>query len=291
MDTPETTTEVPNEPTEQSIDTPDSSVPTVSTNEQDTVGEEGQGGEGEPGGDKPDGEPKPGDSDAVEPEGSDEAVDLYFNGLSVEVEIPSDVEDALKEKGLDARAITAELYAQEGEFSLSEETLGKLYEAFGKFSVDAYLSGLKAANEGFLHNQERQEEQRVAADTERFNTIAQECGGVDGWSRLESFALEHLSDDDLAMYNEVMASGNQYMQTFAIRELESRRKQIQGDDSVVLLQPDGLHADTANGPLSQADYIAAVSELGSKFKGDRAGAAAAERALDSRRRAGMAAGI
>lgn len=273
---------------EQLTDTPADTVPAVPADGETPVGEEGQEGtkpDGEQGNGEPDGKPESDDP------ATDTPVDYFFNGQSVEIEIPDDVDAALKEKGLDARAISAELYSKDGEFKLSEETLGKLYEAFGKFSVDAYLSGLRAANEGFIHNQARQEEARVAADTERFTTVAKECGGEEGWSRLESFALEHLSDEDLAMYNEVMSSGNQYFQTFAIRELEQRRKQIQGDDSVELLQPDGLNKDTANGPMSQAEYMAAIAELGTKFKGNRAGAAEAERALDARRRAGMARGL
>lgn len=268
---------------EQPNDTSADTVPSLPADGENPVGEEGQEGA------KPDGEPD-GKSEPDDTK-TDTPVDYFFNGQSVEIEIPDDVDAALKEKGLDARAISAELYSKDGEFKLSEETLGKLYEAFGKFSVDAYLSGLRAANEGFIHNQARQEEARVAADAERFTTVAKECGGEEGWGRLESFALEHLSDEDLAMYNEVMSSGNQYFQTFAIRELEQRRKQIQGDDSVELLQPDGLNKDTANGPMSQAEYISAIAELGTKFKGNRAGAAEAERALDARRRAGIARGI
>lgn len=285
MNTEDTNNEVVND---EVVDTTPDTVPVVSTDEPGTPEEAKQPGEGEQGDGEPEGEPEPTDpsepTDAVEPE-------FFFGESQVTIDIPEDVSSALSEKGLDAKAIAAELYSKGGEFKLSEETLGKLYEAFGKFSVDAYLSGLKATNEGFVHNLTRQDEQRVAADAERYGVVSAECGGDDGWSRMEQFALETLDDEKLAAFNEVMRSGNQYLQQYAVRELESQRKAIQGDDRVDLLEPSAVRTETDGGPLSQGEYIKAISELSTKFNGDRAGAQAAQANLDKRRMAGMSKGI
>lgn len=278
----QTTEEVQND--QPSDITPDT-VPVVDTGEQGTPGEEGAQPDPEQPGDViPDGEPKPDDAPTDAPE-------FYFGDLQVEIDIPQDVTDALSEKGLDAAAIAAELYGKGGEFKLSEETLGKLYEAFGKFSVDAYLSGLKATNDGFMHGLDKQEADRVAADTERYGIVSAECGGDEGWGRLETFALETLSQDELDAFNAVMASGNQYLQQYAVRELEGRRKAAQGDDEVTLIQPDSVRTEGNNGPLTAAEYMKEISSLGTKFGRDRVAAAAYERKLDERRRAGIARGI
>ena len=88
-----------------------------------------------------------------------------------------------------------------------------------------------------------------------------------------------------------MRSGNMYFQQLAVKDLEARRAAAQGDPSVTLIQADAARVSNENGPLTSAEYMKAIAELSTKFKGDRAGAAAAEKALDERRRAGMARGI
>lgn len=220
----------------------------------------------------------------------DTPAEFYWGGESVNIEIADDVNDALKEKGIDAMAIAKELYAKDGEFSLSDETKQKLYDAFGKFSVDAYLSGLKAQNEMFIMNTQRDAEKAEQANAERYSTISKEIGGDEGWGKLEEFALATLSDDELAAFNEVMNSGNQYLQVYAVRELESRRTKAQGDDAVSLI-PGNAATVTEGGPLSRQDYYAEMQKLSVTYKHDKAGAAAAQAALDARRRAGMAKGL
>ncbi|QQV91707.1 capsid assembly scaffolding protein [Klebsiella phage vB_KpP_FBKp16] len=278
--TTEITTEVPNE---QSVDTPSDSVPTVGADVPDSDGSQKPEGEQGDGGEN--GQSQLDDTTPVE------EPEYFFGDVSVSIDIPEDVSTALSEKGLDAKAIAAELYSKEGKFDLSEETKGKLYEAFGKFAVDAYLSGLKATNENFFASQEREAAQRQAADTERYGLVAATVGGDEGWSRLEQFALETLSDEELEQFNESMRSGNMYFQQLAVKDLEARRAAAQGDPSVTLIQADAARVSNENGPLTSAEYMKAIAELSTKFKGDRAGAAAAEKALDERRRAGMARGI
>lgn len=234
-------------------------------------------------------EAKP-ETDQPEAEIPTEDPTFFFGDTQVEIDIPQDVTDSLAEKGIDASAVAAELYSKEGKFELSAETKQKLYDAFGKFSVDAYLNGLKAQNEGWVNNQAKQQEELERQTVERFTHVSKECGGEEGWSRLESFALETLGEDELEAFNAVMASGNQYLQQYAVRELEGRRKAVQGDDSVTLIEPTAPASDSSNAPLTAAAYIKAIADL-SRFGHDKAGRAEAERQLDARRRAGMAKGL
>lgn len=274
--------------TDSTVDSSGSDVQadTGSTNVQDTggvdIGEDA--GQGETSG---------GSDDKPEPDGSsDEDVQFFFGEQEVEIEIPEDVSTALKEKGIDAMQVAKELYGEGGKFELKEETKQKLYDAFGKFAVDAYLNGLKASNEAFLIKSEAQAKEAEAADAQRFTYIASEVGGEEGWSRLEEWALETLSDEELTAFNAVMASGNQYLQQYAVRELEGRRKQAQGDDKPSLIEPSApAKANEENGPLTRDQYVQAIATLSQKYGNDRKAMAEAQAKLDARRRAGMARGL
>lgn len=266
---------------------------TVDTN-ADVQSDTGDTDTGDAGGEDPKGETQEGGGKEEDKpaESSQEEVSYFFGGEEVTIEVPQDVEEELKAKGLDAYAIAAELYAKDGDFSLSEETKQKLYDAFGKFAVDAYLSGLKAQNEAFMLRSENEAKEREAADVQRFTDISKECGGEEGWNRLEEWALENLSDDELTAFNAVMQSGNQYLQMYAVRELEARRKAAQGDDEVTLVQPSAPAVDASdNSPLSAQEYIREISQLSQRFGRDRRAAAEAQAKLDARRRAGMAKGL
>lgn len=267
---------------------------TVDTN-ADVQGDTGDTDAGDAGGEDPKGETPEGEGkeeDKPTESSQEEEVSYFFGGEEVTIEVPQEVEEELKAKGLDAYAIAAELYAKDGDFSLSEETKQKLYDAFGKFAVDAYLSGLKAQNEAFMLRSENEAKEREAAEVQRFTDISKECGGEEGWNRLEEWALDVLSDDELTAFNAVMQSGNQYLQMYAVRELEARRKSAQGDDEVTLVQPSAPAVDASdNSPLSAQEYIREISQLSQRFGRDRKAAAEAQAKLDARRRAGMAKGL
>ncbi|AAP48770.1 scaffolding protein [Salmonella phage SP6] len=259
-------------------------------NGADDQGNEDTGGEavGQPSGEgdgEPDGKPKPDGS-------TDEEARYFFGEHEVIIEVPDDVTEALKEKGIDAMQVARELYGEGGRFELSEETKQKLYDAFGKFAVDAYLSGLKAQNETFFLREETAAKEAEAANAQRYTDIAKEVGGDEGWSRLEEWALDTLSDEELEAFNAVMQSGNQYLQQYAVRELEGRRKAAQGDDKPNLIEPTATAAASEdNAPLSREQYIREIAQLGQKYGRDRKGMAEAQARLDARRRAGMARGL
>ncbi|UCR91790.1 capsid assembly scaffolding protein [Escherichia phage ULINTec4] len=221
-----------------------------------------------------------------------EEVQYFFGEHEVTVDIPQDVTDSLKEKGIDAKQVAKELYSKDGKFELSDATKQKLYDAFGKFAVDAYLSGLKAQNEAFFLKEANAAKELEVANTQRFSDVSKEVGGEEGWSRLEAWALEALSDDELTAFNAVMESGNQYLQQYAVRELESRRKAAQGDDKPNLIEPSApATASEDNGPLSREQYLREMMTLSSRFGTDKKAAAEYQAKLDARRRAGMARGL
>ena len=235
-----------------------------------------------------------GEDGKSEPDGSasDEDVQYFFGEHEVTVEIPQDVTDSLKEKGIDAKQVAKELYAKDGKFELSDKTKQQLYDAFGKFAVDAYLFGLKAQNEAFFLKEANAAKELEAANTQRFSDVSKGVGGEEGWSRLEGWALESLTDDELAAFNAVMESGNQYLQMYAVRELESRRKAAHGDDKPNLIEPSAPSAASEeNGPLSREQYIKEMMTLSSRFGTDKKAAAEYQAKLDARRRAGMARGL
>lgn len=220
-----------------------------------------------------------------------EEVTYFYNGEPVEIEVPEDIASELSAKGIDAKAVVAELYKEGGDFTLSPETREKLDAAYGKFAVDAYLNALKVQNESFLQHEVASKEAAVKADTERFQAVAQEVGGEEGWTRLEEFALATLSDEELAGFNAVMKSGNAHLQAYAVRELESRRKGVHGDDKVEIIEGNAATPTDSNTPLSRQDYMRELAGLADKYRGDRQGYARASASLDARRRAGMAKGL
>lgn len=290
--TEETTVEETQTPTEETTD--EASTDTDTTDTDQPVGgsepsDEDAGGEAQG-----DGNPEAKEGDQPKPDDTKEPEDVryFFGGEEVSIEVDPSHREAFESKGLDIDALASELYSKEGEFKLSEESYQKCCEAFGKFAIDALLGGLKAQNEQAMSGWKHEAEARVKADEDRFTSLCNDIGGSEGWTRLEEYALETLSDDELAAFNEVMASGNQYLQQYAVRELEGRRKGAHGDDSVTLIEGNATPAGNAdNAPLNARDYIKATAELGAKFPHDKVGYAKAQAALDTRRRAGQAAGL
>ncbi|MGL6086622.1 MAG: hypothetical protein ACRC29_11985, partial [Enterobacterales bacterium] len=143
------------------------------------------GAEGAPEGDQP--KPDVPKEDAGE-------VEFYFGGEKVDIEVDPSHREAFEAKGLDIDALAAELYRKDGEFKLTDESYQKCCDAFGKFAIDALISGLKAQNEATASKWKHEAEARVKADEDRFNSLAESVGGTDGWNRLEEYALETLTD-------------------------------------------------------------------------------------------------
>lgn len=235
-------------------------------------------------------EPK---SSIPEPKVDAEQLQFAYGDVQVKVEIPEDISAAFSEKELDAKAITAELYTSK-DFSLTNETKEKLYGAFGKTLVDTYLSALKQNNDHIVSDFKAKHEstQKAQADAVKWGEDkSQELFGVD-YAKLEERALATLDDSQLAQFNAAMESGSRWLQEAAFTAL----KQHLDAAAEGTVAPDielGGKAATGQeeGPLSQADYIRQIAQIGRTLRSKPADYKAAMDKLDVRRRAGMAAGI
>lgn len=221
-------------------------------------------------------------------------VELFFGGESVSVEVPDDIQAAFTEKGLDAQAVVAELFAKDGDFSLSEETRGKLDEAFGKPLVDAYLNLYKGQNNMALKQfkaDAEAEKATIAANTASFNELV---GGDEGWDKLAAWAGENLSDAELESFNVVMAlDGKSFAAQRLVTEALVARYQAankaEESDVIKLLTDTGGAADAPSSDLpsklSREEFQALL--VTEKYKKDPVYAAA----IDNIRRASAAKGL
>lgn len=167
----------------------------------------------------------------------------FFGGEEVSVSIPDDIQSALDEKGIDAKALVAELFAKDGSFSVGEETRAKLDEAFGKPLVDAYLNLYKGQNDLALKGLQaaaESEKQEIISNTESFNELV---GGDEGWAKLSTWAADNLSEEELSSYNAAMALPKEHwgVQRLVLDALQQRyTAAIKADESdVIRLQSDG----------------------------------------------------
>lgn len=224
-----------------------------------------------------------------EPQGTEE-VELFYGDESVAIDIPEDISAELASKGLDAKALANELYRKDGNFSLTPETREKLDGVYGKFAVDAYLNSLKVQNDSFLKNSADQAQAKTKADEDRFTSIASLVGGEEGWDALATWGNENLSAEEIEDLNQVMQSGNESLQKFAIRSLANQRRAAEGDPEAVLIQ--GQAPETREGgALSAEAYREADIAARKEHRGNPAAYQAAAAKLDARRRAGIAKGL
>lgn len=243
-------------------------------------------------------EPEPEPEPAEEPSPSEDPVFTY-NGQEVELEVPEDLNQMFTDKGLDLQAVTAELYSGD-EFGLSDETKEALYAQFGKFSVDSYLSGLKAQNDLSMSRFEQDAKAVETAAAEAWEQTLGIVGDEAGWNSLMDYADENLTDQDRDDWNEIMESNNWTMQRLAIQDLANRAG-IKAESA-----PSSLHPAQANGSMVGDSLELAEANGGdSRGTGDTgalsraeyqklwsASLPAAERdALDARRRAGIQKGL
>lgn len=204
-----------------------------------------------------------------------------FNGVAATVEVPEDLRAELTAKGIDVNAVVTELYTSEG-FVLTEATKATLDTAFGKNTVDLFLSALKSQNENTFKNHADSIAAVSQAEEAAWNETAEQIGGAENWPALEAFALATMTDTALEEFNKVMASGNRYAQKLAIGDVYSKFKTAEGDPAAVLVQADGVPDGSEGAPLSYSAYQTLIRS-GEYRKNPKL--------YDSLRRAGQAAGI
>lgn len=245
-----------------------------------TLEDDPEGGEGEgEGGDDPEGgdDTEEGDGEGDEdPDETDLPPHVEVDGQEVALQYSDEVKEKFKEAGLDLGQATTELYSEKG---LSEETRGKLNEAFGKAVVDLY-------EESALAKLEAQKAIASAEYQKNFNNVNTMAGGKA--KELFAWADKNLSKADFTEIADALNSGNSKMQQYAIKELQEKSGigsapadgKGKGKGSDLIRGNKGV--DDSHGGISAKEYSDAMSS-GEYWKNPHQ--------WDERRRAGQEAGI
>lgn len=228
-----------------------------------------------------------------------EAPTLVYDGVEVEISVDPELNEMFTGKGLNANDVANELYSGD-EFGLSDETKGKLYEAFGKFAVDSYLNGLKAQNDNRMREIKETENARSAASEAAWKEALEITGGDEGYAAMEAWADANFTDQEYAEYNEIMEGNNWTMQRLALQDLAQRSKAGNGD------APSSLHPNQVNNSMT-GNSLELIEMQGNDSRGGsdntpltnqqynalylKTDDPAALAQLDARRRAGIAKGI
>lgn len=238
-------------------------------------------------------DPAPADPAPVDPAPADPAPgepiteDIIIEGLTygdhtVNVTIPPDMANFASEKGIDIEAVAKEVYSKDG---LTDATKQTLYDAMGKWQVDAYLDGLKAKDQANLDSALATAEQQTKAQEEAWDETMTIMGGEDRWNDLDAFALSTLSEAEIAEFNAVMENGSLYMQKLMIADLWGKYAAAGAPAAPVQLDletGDNIPAGDAKGAITSEEYMAAFTS--GDYHKDPA-------AWDARRQAGIQKGL
>lgn len=160
-------------------------------------------------------EDAPGESESSTEGEEDAGVQLTYKGVPVEVENKPEMVEAFKEKGLDIDAVNAELFSEKG---LTQETLDKLYEAFGEIPVDMYLDSWERKAEADIATFNAQDTADTAQD--RLRAVAlQEIAGAKV-PDVFKWANDNLSAEDYKKYETVINGDDEFAMKMAFRELK-----------------------------------------------------------------------
>jgi hypothetical protein len=193
-----------------------------------------------------------------------------------------DMANFCADAGIDVEAVAKEIYSPDG---LSEATRESLNTAFGKWQVDAYLSGLEAKNAQTMAQFKTDQEAATKAAEDAWNATMEIMGGEDRWDALDAYAASTLSESEIEEFNAVMKNGSLYMQQLMIKDLWSKYEAAGKPDAPVKLDLEGgdnTPPSDTSGAITQAEYLEAFRN--GEYRKDPA-------AWDERRKAGMAKGI
>lgn len=196
---------------------------------------------------KPDGEQP--EEEKEQPEETEEG--YFFGDTPVEIEVPAEISDALKEAKIDEATLLKELFAKDGKFELSEKTKSALDKKFGKVMVDGYLNLFRAQNTASVEKYKTDSaafEAQVKANAEDFQTLV---GGDEGWKELAEWAGEGLSEPELAQFNAVMQLPAEHYQAqrAVVEALQIKRAaalQQANGDTEIRLPTDGAQGSTSH---------------------------------------------
>lgn len=175
----------------------------------------------------------------------EEAHTTYWGDVPVDVEVPKEISDVLKEHKIDEAKLISELFAKDGKFEVSDDTRKALDKAFGKTMVDGYLNLFKQQNQMFMDKHKSDAAAQEAQYAQNSTDFDELVGGDQGWTELAEWAGSNLSEGELAQFNAVMTlPGEHYQAQRAVVEaLQIKRLagigDTQGDQQVTLLSDSG----------------------------------------------------
>lgn len=193
----------------------------------------------------------------TETEESDET-EYYFGETRVNVEVPDEIKEALTEAGIEESVVLEQLFSKDSDFTLDEETLGKLNDKFGKTLVNGYLNMYKNMNDQAKLSAEAAKVSEEQAQAQRNTEYSEAVGGEEGLVAMESYILDTLSPSQLDAYNAVMESDNHEAQLLVISQVKSQMeladKLANGDKPKPLVGDTGAANQKAASPLDKG-YI------------------------------------
>jgi len=183
-----------------------------------------------------------------------EEPEYYFGDERVVVEVPPEVEQSLKDAGLETTAVLNELFKKDGVFSLSSDTREKLDSKYGKTVVDSYLKMFKTLNDGSANERKTAaagEQAKVEAQHAEYNEVV---GGIDGLEAIEAYVIANLSDKQIQSYNAVMSGDNHEAHMLVLSslkgEMTAKASALAGDKAITLV------GDYSSSGSSKADPLA-----------------------------------
>lgn len=239
------------------------STPEASEPSETSQGQEGEKNpeaseESEGDSDKPDDSEDTGESDVSDGDTSDTEFDgkvtVKFNDVDLDITVPQELTDALKDKGINVADVIDDLYSSD-EFTLNEANYAALSEIYGKSMLDSYLGALKAQNTLAVQNYQKAIDDKAALDKQVWDETVKQVGGEDNWTMLEAYALKSFSDEQLGDFNDVMANGTRYAQKLAIDALMHEYRDNVGEMKVTLVDADTSNREQGNSYLTKDQYL------------------------------------
>ena len=190
----------------------------------------------------------------------------YKNAEELEkahIELQRKLGDQSSEEEYEEYEESEEVEEVEEEYEEGEvDVLDRLWqEKDGEFS-DETLTELAGKRPGelakmYLQYRQQAEQQKVLTD-EDVTQLKGLVGGEEGYQNVMTFANENLSDDEKAMFDYVIDTGDKISAYFAVQNLFSRYKDAVGiDGDLITGKPPSTSSDTFR---SQAEMVEAMND-------------------------------
>jgi hypothetical protein len=215
---------------------------------------------------------------------------LQYNGIDEVITVPVDIANSFSQAGLDINAVTTELYTDE--FGLSAETTKEIAEKLKvpESMVTTAINGFAASNDLHQKTVADQAAAQKAASDEAWNETLEQVGSDANWNLMEKWAASGKWDQaKFDSFNNVMKSGDRYMQKLAIDGLLNDYQADRGSLDLTLVKGDKVSNEGsigANGVLTYDQYQTIIRD-GSYDKMD----AEEQARMDQLRRNGQAKGL